>query len=571
MISNPSELFIKAQQLHLKHQLDEAISLYKQVLDINPLHQDSLHFLGLIYAQQGSMDLAISYLNQANDIQAEPQLLNNLANAYKKLNRIDKAITCYLKSIELKPDYAQAHNNLATIYALQNNYNKALHHYIKATHLAPDFCAAHFNLGLLLLKNKELEAAKTQFMNVLTLNPDSIEALFYLGVLHLDAGSLEDAESAFIQVLEAQGEHTQALVNLGVIALKKEQNQIAVDYFSKALALDNEEMDARNNLAATFMHHDRFENALMHYDVLLKKEPNNIEYLYNSGVAQMALGHLNEATLFFDQVIRLNPNHGPSLNNLAAVYLKLDMRETSRDYLERALKVDVNDSISRHMLNAIAGITQAQSTPDYAQNLFNNYALYYDQHMQGPLQYSIPSHIGRLLHQLPLKVIDKALDLGCGTGLTGISLRDFSKHLTGVDIAEKMLIHAKEKGIYDKLVQDELINFLQEDKNRYDLIVAADVIPYFGDLKELIQLVSNHLTKEGYFIFTTEINENNPWFLESSARFSHQPQYVNALAADNTLTLVKQEKIPARMQNQALLEVQLYVFQSQSSLDAAIA
>ena len=44
----------------------------------------------------------------------------------------------------------------------------------------------------------------------------------------------------------------------------------------------------------------------------------------------------------------------------------------------------------------------------------------------------------------------QALDLGCGTGLTGIILREIAKHLTGVDIAAKMLAHAKEKEIYDE-------------------------------------------------------------------------------------------------------------------------
>lgn len=560
-----NDLFNQARQLLSEMKYEDAIAQFHQILEQEPQHQESLHFLGLTYAQMGKIEQAIAFLQQANALNPEPYLLNNLANAYKKNQQIDEAIAHYLMAIDLAPDYAQAHSNLANLYALQNNYNKALEHYIKATHAAPDFSSAHFNLGLLLLKNNELDAAKIQFNNVLELNPESIEAQFYLGVLHLEANELEQAEQALQKVIHQNNEHVEALVNLGVIALKREQNQIAVDYFTKALALDNDEMDARNNLAATFMHHDRFENALMHYDVLLQKEPQNIEYLYNSGVAQMALGHLNEATIHFDQIIQINPNHAPSLNNLAAVYLKLDMRETSRDYLERALKVNPEDKISRHMLNAITGVKNGVNTPDYAHNLFNNYALYYDQHMQGQLHYSVPTHIARSLHQFELLSMNKALDLGCGTGLTGVAIREYCKHLTGVDIAEKMLEHARKKAIYDDLVNMELLDFLKQDDKNYDLIVAADVLPYFGDLAPLIQLVSKHLTNEHYFIFTTEINEKNPWQLESSARFSHQPDYVNAMSKQYSLTIVKQEKIPARIQNQQALELMLYVAKKASS------
>lgn len=553
-------LFAQAYKLQYEGQLPQAISLYEQILTQDSKHLETLHFLGLTYAQLGDMNNAILYLLQAKAINpSDASLLNNLANAYKKTNQLDKAIDYYLQAIKLKPDYAQAHNNLATIYALQNKYQDALKHYVKAVNAEPDFSAAHFNLGLLLLQNNHLAAAKTQFTNVISLNPEHTEAQFYLGILYLEDNMLTEAEQAFQQVLEQDNEQVQSLINLGVIALKREQNQLAVDYFTKALALDNENIDARNNLAATFMHHDRFENALMHYDVLLQKEPNNVEYLYNSGVAQMALGHLNESIIFFEKVLNLQNNHTPSLNNLAAIYLRMDMRETSREYLQQALAINPQDKISKHMLNALSGTGKACTTPDYAQNLFNNYALYYDQHMQGQLNYSIPQHIGRTIHQLELMQVNETLDIGCGTGLSGIVLREISKHLTGIDIAEKMLAHAKSKGIYDKLVKTELIDYLKQNEEHYDLAVAADVLPYFGDLNTLFKSIKQHLNPGGYFIFTTEISEIKPWILQTSARFSHHPDYIKNLVEYYHFNLIKQEKIPARIQNDQILEVMLYV------------
>lgn len=550
--------FIQARQLHEHHQLAQAIEHYKSILQHDPNHHDTLHFLGLAYAQSGDFSQGLTCLLQALAIKPEAGLWNNLGNIYKKMQHDDKAINAYQQALSLDPEHALSHNNLASLYAQQNQYQPALQHYVKAVHAAPDFCAAHFNLGLLLLRHNELDAAKTQFNNVLALNPQAIDALFYLGVLHLEHGALDDAEQAFHQVLESDSEQVQALVNLGVIALKREQHQLAVDYFSKALALDNHEIDARNNLAATFMHHDRFENALMHYDVLLQQDPHNIEYLYNSGVAQMALGHLNEATIHFDKIIELQPQHTAALNNLAAIYLKLDMRNTSRDYLQRAVAANPNDSISQHMLHAINGDEQGNTTPDYAKNLFNNYALYYDQHMSGALNYTLPIHIGRTLHQQQLLHVNTTLDLGCGTGLTGVVLREISGHLTGVDLAEKMLLRAKEKGIYDQLVQEELIHFLHNTPEHYDLIVVADVFPYFGDLEPIIQLISQKLTQGGMCVFSTEINTTSPWKLEVSARFSHQPEYVMQLCARYHLQELSHNKVPARIQNQQPLHEMLY-------------
>jgi predicted TPR repeat methyltransferase len=238
----------------------------------------------------------------------------------------------------------------------------------------------------------------------------------------------------------------------------------------------------------------------------------------------------------------------------------MDQRETAREYLTQALAINPQDTISRHMLHALSGATDASTTPEYAQNLFNNYALYFDQHMQGQLNYSIPQHLGRIVHQLELTKVNKALDLGCGTGLAGVVIREISKHLTGVDIAEKMLAHAKEKGIYDVLAKAELIEFLKQNKQHYDLVIAADVLPYFGDLGALFKSIYDHLSPDGYFIFTIEISKTTPWFLEPSARFSHHPDYIKDLAVQYQFQLAKQEKIEARLQNQYPLEVLLYVF-----------
>ena len=163
-----------------------------------------------------------------------------------------------------------------------------------------------------------------------------------------------------------------------------------------------------------------------------------------------------------------------------------------------------------------------------------------------------------MIHTLHLLSCDKALDLGCGTGLTGIVLREVSGHLTGVDIAEKMLNHAREKCIYDRLIHQELLSFLHEEKECYDLIVAADVLPYFGDLTEVFSLVKMRLDENGCFIFTTEINEKNQWALESSARFSHSIPFIEHLSQTHEFTLVKREKIPGRIQNQTPLTLMLY-------------
>ena len=467
----------------------------------------------------------------------------------------------------MAPNYAQAHNNLAGIYALQGRFQQALHHYRLAVHAEPAFVQAHYNLGLLLLKNNELTAAKIQFNNVLSLQPAHVEAPFYLGVLLLAENALDEAEVAFREVLAHNGEHVQALINMGVIALKRDQGQLAIDYFTKALGFDNHNEDARNNLAATFIHHDRFENALIHYNILLQQNPRHIEYLYNAGVAQMALGYLKEASAHFNLILALEEDHFATLNNLAAIQIRLGEREQATAFLKRALAANPKDKSSQFMLHALTGDEKnPEACPTYVSNLFNHYALYYEKHLQDTLGYALPQHIGQLLHRLKLSHLSHVIDLGCGTGLCGIVLRELTTHLTGVDIAAKMLAEAAKKGIYDNLIESELITFLQTSQQSYELAVAADVLPYLGELEPLFSAIHQRLSHQGIFIFSLEISETEPWQLQSNTRFSHHPAYIQTLCNQHGFKIIEQEKVVARQQNQQSLEVMLYVTQRNISV-----
>ena len=71
----------------------------------------------------------------------------------------DKAISFYLRAIELDPDYADAYNNLGLDYYNQGNYIKAIELWEKAIELKPDFAAAYLNLGLAYYNNSDVNTA----------------------------------------------------------------------------------------------------------------------------------------------------------------------------------------------------------------------------------------------------------------------------------------------------------------------------------------------------------------------------------------------------------------------------
>lgn len=386
---------------------------------------------------------------------------------------------------------------------------------------------------------------------------NDIQRYFYAGLDALQHEDLDTAEQAFEQLLLLKKDSPEIWVNRGVIALKRQQGQQAIHFFTMALGYAPDHIEARNNLAATFIYHDRYENALVHYNYLLERFPHEIEYLYNAGVAEMALGHLDKAEQHFLNCLIQNSNHFAALQNLAAIAMRLQKISKAVDFLKRAIQANPQDTVCPFMLSAITNKNNnnrpTEGCVEYVLNLFDHYALYYDSHMQGALKYELPFQLGRILHQHQIFDIDSALDLGCGTGLSGIVLRESAKRLTGVDLSNKMLNKSREKEIYDELFEQDITTFLLQTSQKYSLIVALDVLPYTGDLSAFINAVSHALSSDGKAFFSCEISECQPWYLEQSLRFCHHPDYISHVIQQANMQLFFQEKVPARIQNGEVL------------------
>ena len=258
----------------------------------------------------------------------------------------------------------------------------------------------------------------------------------------------------------------------------------------------------------------------------------------------------------------MNPNHAAALNNLAAIAIRSNQKPRAIALLKQALALTPNDTASQHMLNALEGTNKNPTlSTEYAANLFNNYALQYDQHMQRHLKYQIPQHLAQVCLDLTITSVDNTLDLGCGTGLCGNILRPLTKKLIGVDIAAKMLDQARNKGDYDELIQSEILAFLQQYHQHYDLIISADTLPYFAELEALFTEINQHLTPKGYFIFSTEISTTLPWQLQPSARFSHHLDYLKKRCEDNGWRIDYCQEVVARLQEDKPLKVYLIAAQ----------
>ena len=98
-----------------------------------------------------------------------------------------------------------------------------------------------------------------------------------------------------------------------------------------------------------------------------------------------------------------------------------------------------------------------------------------------------------------------------------------------------MLARAKEKGVYDTLVEAELTAYLRDHENAFDAIVSADTLVYFGDLEDVVSAAAGALRPNGLLLFTLEDAGDREaaagYRLEMHGRYSHAGAYVERLLA----------------------------------------
>jgi predicted TPR repeat methyltransferase len=198
-----------------------------------------------------------------------------------------------------------------------------------------------------------------------------------------------------------------------------------------------------------------------------------------------------------------------------------------------------DDATQRYLLDAVSGEPLVRAPPDYIESHFDRFAATFDQKLVQVLQYDAPALMARLIAR-ERRTFDTILDLGCGTGLAAAHLAPFGGRMIGVDIAGRMLEEAAKRQCYADLEKAEALEFLAAHSARFDLVFAADVLVYFGDLALLFEAVARALRPGGIFAMSVETAVGEGYRVLASGRFAHAPEYIEKLAAAHFKVLAKQ-------------------------------
>ena len=290
-------------------------------------------------------------------------------------------------------------------------------------------------------------------------------------------------------------------------------------------------------------------------------DPAHAEAAFCLGQAYARLDRLIEAGHYFRLAATADFYMVEAHNNLGCVLDQQDRLPEARVCLRRVLALDPGHAVARHHLAALGETNPPSPPPAYVRHLFDGYAPNFDQHLTEVLHYRGPATLRRRLEGCPGAPVHfkRVLDLGCGTGLSGMAFRHLAGHLTGIDLSTNMLHEAGKKQIYDELHAAALTDFLARSHQRFNLFVAADVFVYIGDLAPVFRAVRHCCPPGAWFVFSSERGATSDYTLQRSGRYTHSPDYIARLAARNGARIEAYDPTAIRCHNDREVPGQIHV------------
>ena len=267
------------------------------------------------------------------------------------------------------------------------------------------------------------------------------------------------------------------------------------------LATNTRDITALKVLIYINIQRSKFDKAISMVEISLSIDPNSSEIAYFGAVSYLRSGRLEEAKKMLTLAGKLHPVYS-LVNELKNI---LELHESSA---------------ANENLKNIA-------------NKFNLASFKYDEGRE-KVAYDTPELIFKEVRRLKPIKYNSVLDLGCGTGLSGVLFRKHTDYLIGIDLSIEMMTLALDKKIYNELNEIDIFQFLKNsESNQYDVIIAASVFIYFGDLSDLFIQIQRVLNHDGVICFDLNSDGNEDFysvFSVNGLQFQHGKNYIMSCA-----------------------------------------
>lgn len=459
--------------------------------------------------------------------------------------QLEAARPHYEAFLEAEPDHPQAHNLLGILHMQAGRVQAAVTHLRRAVALSPQESAFQNNLGNALRAAGDAAGARAAWQTSVRLDPSSADGWCNLGVAAMEGGDMPTAVAHWQTALRHAPRHVEALNLLSVHLSQTGAWTEAIAKWRVALSEQPSHRGVRQNLAAALrqqggaqLEAGRIEDARALAEEAVALAPDELRGWMLLGNLHHRSGDLRQAFAAMQRALSIDPNRHEIHHNIGNLLKESGQNDQALRAFRRAQELGSTHPATQLAIDALTGTTPQASTAAVVRELFDNYADRFDTHLQETLHYQTPTSLRAMAGDAP---VGRLLDMGCGTGLSGAAFRDLAEVMVGVDLSEKMIAVAERKGLYQELYAQDILTYLTEEGEPFELFVAADTLVYLGDLRPVFEAVARRSAPGARWLFSVErlVSTEVDYRFQTSERFAHREGYIQHLASETGFQILE--------------------------------
>ncbi len=312
-----NEALTTAVELHRAGDVERAASIYRQILEANPRHAQTLHLLGTANFQLGQYQLAAEQLSAAIRIDGQrPEFHATLTEVLRASGRLAEAIASANRLLQLTPDAAEVHFVLGRLLEAGGDLPAAAQEFSETIRLAPGHLDASLHLGQALHGQGKLDLAGVQFEAAAQMYPQSPWAHCGVGAVCQGQGRLDEAVAAYRRAIERDPNLPQAHYNLGVALRLLDRLPEAVGSLQAALRIMPGLVEAHLALSNCYLSLARPDEALAAARAALSLAPDAPLALARLAAALQLQGEADAAIATYRRAVAVNPTNAGEHSNL---------------------------------------------------------------------------------------------------------------------------------------------------------------------------------------------------------------------------------------------------------------
>lgn len=362
----------------------KALDQYNTVVKLQPSNTEAPLYIGALYSEQKQYDKAVKYFESLakNPDYTTPYLAHYYIGRVRMEQPEPKfqkaAEESFKKTLQLKPDFADAVMSLGLMYTKQKHQDKAIALYRQfqkentpsskiAEILAQvyiernDYENAYdqlevvendsdeplnvrMKMALILIEQKKYDQAAQKLEEVLKDAPDSDKVRFYLAAVFEETRQNEKAVKEYRKIPVSSTYYGESVVHAAYLLKSLGKLDEALEVASKGLKERQDQPQVYAMYASLLDEKNDYKGAAKILEQGLEKFPDNAQLRFYYGTINDRMGNKDVVISEMKKVLELDPNHVQGMNYLAFTWAEMNANLPDAEKLaRRAMELEPQD------------------------------------------------------------------------------------------------------------------------------------------------------------------------------------------------------------------------------------